>query len=122
MADPIPLSLLAGQGSVSMIPPDDVLAKMPWSDLYQLRLRHPDPELQARIAPFEHRAYARETVSEDPLKAPVMAMAVPGYQLLKTFVGKSRTRPSMDQVTQGLRGVGEGLTDWWNRPTPVSGT
>lgn len=122
MPDTIPLSMLSGQGSISGIPPDDELARMPWSDLYQLRLRNPSPDLQARIAPFEHRAYARETVANDPLQAPVMAMAVPGYQLLKTFVGKSRTRPSMSQVTQGLQGVKEGLIDWWNRPPPVSET
>lgn len=81
-----------------------------WEQLLALR-RGASPEDQDRIAPYEHRAYARERVKDDPLNAPGLAVAIPAYQLAKALrlVG-SRTRPSLDQVTQGYKGIWEGLT------------
>lgn len=93
-------------------------ASMPWSDLYQLRMKTTDPLQQALIAPYEHRAYAREQVRDNPLNAPLYAGAlIPGYQAAKMAKlissDSTSTAPSWDQVTQGLTGVGEGLADWW---------
>lgn len=94
---------------------------MPWSELYQLRLKTKDPLQQALLAPYEHRAYAREQVAQNPLSAPFYAAAVPAYQGVKGLAGavgawptdETSTPPSWRQVTQGLTGVGEGLSDWW---------
>lgn len=85
------------------------LAAMPWDQLLQLR-RRAAPADQAMLAPYEHRAYARETVAENPLMALPMALMVPGYQLHKLLGAGARTRPSWEQLGQGLLGTGEGLS------------
>lgn len=85
------------------------LAAMPWDQLLQLR-RNAPPEQQAMLAPYEHRAYAREAVAENPLMALPMALMVPGYQLHKLLGAGARTRPSWEQLSQGLLGTGEGFT------------
>jgi len=88
------------------------LSSMPWSDLYQLRMKTTDPLQQAMIAPYEHRAYAREQVQDNPLMAPVFAAAVPAYQAFKAITGPedaTSTPPSWAQVKQGYQGIGEGL-------------
>jgi hypothetical protein len=99
---------------------DDQLAQMPWEQLINMRATA-DPEANERIAPFEHRAYAREQVAENPLMAPVYGAMIPGYQgykALKNLVepGASRTHASLGQMVQSFQGVGEGLKQWWNRP------
>lgn len=81
---------------------------MSWDDLYAMRLANKDPQFQAEIAPYEHRAFAREQVAQNPMLAPVYAVAVPGYQAFKSMVGTSRTKPSMKQIGQGLLGASEG--------------
>lgn len=91
----------------------DDFENMSWSDLYQLRSKTKDPLQQALLAPYEHRAYAREQVAENPAMAPFYAAAVPAYQAFKSLYGTSRTPASLNQVTQGWTGVGEGLADWW---------
>lgn len=88
---------------------DDALARASWVDLIQARARTKDPALQARLAPFEHRAYAREHTST-PWDALQMALLIPGYQAFKAVAGGSRTTPSLSQVGQGLLGAWEGLT------------
>lgn len=113
--DTIPLSQFVGPPEPTPSPED--MKKMDWMRLYQMRLKAKDPATQAQIAPYEHRAYAREQVADDPLQAVSMALAIPGYQTLKSFVGKSRTPASWDQVSQGFAGIGDGLSQWWNRPS-----
>lgn len=97
------------------------LAKSDWGTLLELRksLERNDPR-QAEIAPFEHRAYARMQVAENPLVAPVMAAMIPGYQLQKMLPkewtgNRSRTDPSLEQMKQGFIGIGEGVKEWWRR-------
>jgi hypothetical protein len=90
---------------------DDDLAKMPWVDLISLRNKMTAPDQQEKIAPYEHRAYARENTNS-PLDALQMALLVPGYQgykLLRSFNPASRTSPSWKQLQQGLLGTWEGL-------------
>lgn len=84
-------------------------ANMDWDTLYGLRLQNRDPQFQQQIAPYEHRAFAREQVAANPSLAPVYAVAIPGYQAFKSLFGTSRTPASMSQIGQGLLGVGEGL-------------
>lgn len=65
-------------------------------------------EQQNLISPFEHRAFAREATKENPLMALPIAAGTLAYQPYKALRG-ARSKPSLDQVTEGLAGVGEGL-------------
>ena len=90
--------------------PEEELGKMSWSDLLDLRRKTTDPEIQEALAPFEHRAYAREDVESNPEKAALYGMLIPGYQAAKAVgaIG-ARTQPSLEQMQQGFVGVYEGL-------------
>jgi len=76
-------------------------------------VRNPrDRWLQELLAPFEHQAFAREWVREDPLVAvPSLGVAIPAYQLAKLFGlgGKEATPASLDQMFGGYRGLVQGL-------------
>lgn len=84
-----------------------LLGDIDHATLYQARARAP-AEMQGLLSPYEHRAFAREAVTENPLMALPIAAGVPAYQIYKAIMG-ARSRPSLDQVGQGLLGVGEGL-------------
>ena len=94
----------------------NVLAKADWETLVGLRRDiPPDDPRQAAVAPYEHRAWARERVAANPLLAPVYAALVPGYQLAKLVRSMgARTAPRMDQLTQGMTGIAEGVQQWVN--------
>lgn len=86
----------------------DKLAQLKHAELLSMREGAPlDQQLQ--IAPFEHRAFAREAVQENPLMALSLPFAIPAYQAQKALMGGSRTPPSWEQVKQGYTGVGEGV-------------
>jgi|GEM_PF-2674930 len=98
------------------LPSDDDMAKMTWNDLYQLRVKaRGNPEAQAAIAPYEHRAYAREEVAKNPLAAPAWVVMPPAYQAAKaaglTDSDDMSSPASMKQVAQGLIGVAEGVSE-----------
>ena len=87
---------------------------MTWEQLNNLRLQNAgNQDAQNKIAPFEHRAYAREQVTQNPLMAPVYAAAIPAYQAAKAVglipTDNMSTSPSLAQVGQGFTGIGEGL-------------
>lgn len=65
-------------------------------------------KLQDVLAPYEHRAFAREAVAENPLLALPIAAGTLAYQPYKMITG-ARSHPSFNQISQGLTGVGEGL-------------
>ena len=91
------------------------MAKAPWDTLIQARQAlPPDDPQQVQIAPYEHRAFARERVAENPLQALTFAAAIPGYQLVKMVksFGTGQTPPSMDQFTHGMTGIAEGVQQW----------
>ncbi len=79
-------------------------------ELLRRRKLATDPGLQALLAGREHRAYARETVQDNPLMALSLLVATPAYQLAKLGgMTNSRSAPSFSQMGQGLLGIGEGL-------------
>ncbi len=79
-------------------------------ELLRRRKLATDPQMQALLAGREHRAYARETVADNPLMALSPLVATPAYQLAKLAgTTNSRSAPSMSQMGQGLLGIGEGL-------------
>lgn len=101
-------------GLLSELPDDATLNSMPWNEVYGLRLKYKgNPELQAKIAPFEHQAYAREQVSENPFTAPIWMAMPAGYQIYKALGGGGQddmtTKPSLDQALAGMRGVRQGF-------------
>jgi hypothetical protein len=66
---------------------------------------------QQLLAPFEHRAFAREYASENPFRALGLIGGIPAYQAAKGMgLMGSRTGASQpfDQMMQGFTGLGEG--------------
>lgn len=96
--------------TIDKIPSEDQLSGMDWETLINMRRQNPKNErLQDIIAPYEHRAYAREDVAENPLRALSYGYLIPGYQAAKVVGVVRGTKPSFDQMMQGFYGVGEGL-------------
>lgn len=88
------------------------LAKLPHALLYQTRARLPR-EQQGFISPYEHRAFSREVVKENPLMAISLLAAIPAYQGYKAVMG-ARSDPSLDQVLQGYAGIGDAFKDMFS--------
>lgn len=66
--------------------------------------------LQDLLSGYEHRAFAREAIKENPWLALPIATATPLYQLAKAAgLMQGRSAPSMGQMGSGLLGVGEGI-------------
>lgn len=88
------------------------LASMSHADLLNLRASFPRNSLvQSLLAPFEHRAFARERAQEDPAKAWVIPLMEAGYQGSKLIgAQKARSGASLDQLTQTLKGTWEGYS------------
>ena len=98
------------------------LAAMDWDSLIALRHANTKNEkAQALLADFEHRAYAREKVAKNPLKAPIYPLMTAGYQGMKAVRGlvsgtpEGGTPPSMKQAMAGLKGTSEGLGIAWDQ-------
>jgi hypothetical protein len=89
--------------------PED-LAQLSHAALYMARARAPK-EQQNMLAPYEHRAFAREATQENPLLALPIAAGAVGYPLYKMLMSPGRSDPSLNQVGQGLLGVGEGVSN-----------
>lgn len=92
----------------------DELAKMDHATLYGLRERNAAQKLvYAALAPYEHRAFAREATDENLGLALPIALATPLYAGAKALGlmknDGTTTPPSFSQVGQGLLGVGEGV-------------
>lgn len=85
--------------------------------LSALRNRTVDPAEQRRIAPAEHRAFAREWTQEQPLLAvPSLIAAIPAYSVAKAAgILRARTPASLDEMAEGYRGLGEGIQALWNK-------
>lgn len=95
---------------------DETLAQMPHDQLYGMRDYNASKDYQNRVAPYEHRAFAREAVGQNPLMALPIAMAAPLYQVSKMIPGlESRSGASWDQFGQSFRGIGEGLRSYFTR-------
>ena len=92
------------------------LPNLDHATLYRMRRSASDQALQDLLAGYEHRAFAREAVAEQPWLAPSLLVATPLYQLAKLAgVTNSRSAPSMSQMGHGLLGVGEGLLQRWRK-------
>ena len=101
-------------GLLAQLPSDEQMRNMSQYDLYQMRLAARGmPEMQARLAPFEHMATAREQVAENPLRAPIWSIMPAAYQAFKATGLNEKddmtTPASLDQALAGMKGSGQGL-------------
>jgi hypothetical protein len=90
---------------------DAILAQLSNSELMRMRNAAPDAATQARLAPYEHRAFAREVAQDTPVQAVGLLAAIPAYQVAKaTGLMKSRTGATQpwEQILEGYKGLGEG--------------
>lgn len=94
-----------------------LLDGMSHSELYSMRGKIKDKKAQSILAPYEHQAFAREFTEENPLNTVSLAAAIPLYTLGKAtgLVGGTRSPASLSELTQGFRGVGQGLSRWANK-------
>jgi hypothetical protein len=93
-------------GLLSLTP--EQLSELDHATLYQARSYLPK-EHQSLLAPYEHRAFAREAVGENKLMALPVAAGAMAWPLYKTLVSSGRSKPSLNQLAQGLLGVKDGL-------------
>lgn len=85
------------------------LSKMDFGTLMRARELATDRSQQNALAPYEHRAFTRQAVYDNPLMALPLGLGAVAYQPYKAYKGLSRSDPSMTQVTQGIAGVVDGL-------------
>lgn len=110
-----PRDLAAALGSYT----PQQLGAMDHATLYSARQYVPKDQ-QGDISPYEHRAFAREATAENPLLGLPIAVGTLAYQPYKMLMG-ARSGASLNQVGQGLTGVGEGLWQAFQeqmKPTP----
>lgn len=95
---------------VKLLPVSE-METMSHAQLLQARMKAKTPEEQKHIAPYEHRAFAREYVEENPVVGTIgMAVSIPGYQVAKGLgLHGSRTGVDTKQMVEGAKGVAEGL-------------
>jgi ElaB/YqjD/DUF883 family membrane-anchored ribosome-binding protein len=99
------------KAEIKLIPVAE-LEKMSHHALIKARTDAKTKEEQDHIAPYEHRAFAREYVTENPVTGTIgIAAAIPLYQAAKSVgaIG-ARTSPSTEQMKQGYAGLGEGVS------------
>jgi len=101
-------------GLLAQLPSDEQMRNMSQYDLYQMRLAARGmPDMQSRLAPFEHMATAREQVAENPFRAPIWSIMPAAYQAFKATGLNERddmtTPASLDQALAGMKGTGQGL-------------
>jgi hypothetical protein len=84
------------------------LQQLDHATLYSARGYVPQ-EQQGLLAPYEHRAFAREATAENPLLSLPIAAGTLAWPIYKGLISPGRSAPSLNQVGQGLLGVGEGL-------------
>lgn len=85
----------------------DQLSQIDHATLYNARQYVPQSD-QNLISPYEHEAFAREAVTENPLMALPIAAGTFAWPIYKSIFG-ARSSPSLTEVGTGLIGVGQGL-------------
>lgn len=89
---------------------DEQLTALPHAEIYNMREGITDQKEQNRVANKEHRAFARELVTEQPYQAVGVAVGTVARTAAKAVsLEGGRSEASVDQMVDGLKGVGEGL-------------
>ena len=114
---PINISSIETKDTSEKLPKEEELSNMSFDRLVELRSKYVgDPELQRKLAPYEHRAFAREvTMDTSGLAAIPLIPAIAGYQGLKAAGADVRTttepttQASIKQAVEATKGVAEGV-------------
>lgn len=101
----------------------DALDKMPHGRLVELRDQFKNvPSIYNALAPYEHQAFAREWTKEQPaLAIPSLSVGIPLQYVAKTvglmpkMSDAPQSPPSLDQVVQGYRGIGQGVSGLFSK-------
>jgi hypothetical protein len=94
----------------TIMPDPDGLESMGHFELMEKRSGAKTKEEQNRLAPYEHRAWAREYVKENPTAAVVLPGLIMAYNAAKGMgMREGRSDPSADAILEGLKGTVEGL-------------
>lgn len=90
---------------------DEALASKTFGEMYQIRKTATNQEEANRYGNFEHRAYVREGVQENPANLLAMPVAIPVYAAGKAtgVIKGSRSETSVEQMKQAYIGYGEGV-------------
>jgi hypothetical protein len=97
------------------------LGNMSHADLYRMRDQADgNQNAQNTLAPAEHQAFAREWTESNPVLAPIsLALAIPAYTAAKalglTGTDGMTSKPSLDEMMAGYKGIGQGLKNVWSR-------
>lgn len=85
--------------------------QLSFAELRRLRDALPDPVAQRFLAPYEHRAFAREYTMQSPILGLGLIGAIPAYQAAKglNLMGSRTGFDPLIQMGQGYLGMGEGL-------------
>lgn len=107
------MTLLGAMKSLEVMQMNDQeLATAPMNELITARKSATTQEEQNKLANAEHRAYARETVGDNPAMAASLAVAIPAYYVgKKTGIVKGRSEATVEQMGEAFKGVGEGLAN-----------
>ena len=109
------------------LPTQEQMNCMPWGTLINLRNQYPQNQaVQDYIGPYEHQAYARETVQNSPVLGGLqMAVATPLYTVAKGLGiinaaralgldqddGTKSSQASFAELGQGFKGMGQGIVN-----------
>lgn len=96
---------------------EEQLIRMDHADLMMMRQQNKTrPGADEFIAPYEHRAFARETTQANPpVNAAMLLFAIPAYYAAKSLGvnvntnSSAATPASTEQMRQGFYGVWDGL-------------
>lgn len=92
------------------VPSEDEMIGMSWEDLLHLRKGATTKEQQNKIAPYEHRAWAREYVKDNPEAALILPGLIMGYNAAKAIgLKEGRSDASAAAILEGLKGTIEGI-------------
>ena len=92
------------------------LSDLSFEELLAIREKYNgNKEMQNYLAPYEHQAFARKYVSENPIGALPMLAMIPGYEAKKVITGEGRSDPSLKSIGYGYKGLMLGLLDILSR-------
>ena len=91
------------------------LDELDFNEIRRLRDLNPSQEHQNLLAGHDRRAFTRGSVNENPLWAGALAPVLPLELLIKKLTGMGRSQPTLEQLFQGYKGIGQGLQDRFNK-------
>lgn len=92
---------------------EEKLGSMAHSNVFLLRslIDSNNTKAQNLVGPFEHQAFAREYVKDNPVVGSIgLAIATPLYSLYKAIKPSAgRSQAGLQEVSAGYKGIGQGL-------------